>query len=68
MQFEPVIEIDNIDHVHHILIYKCHDLTGTPGANASAPCYQVHEEARRCYFSVLIAGWAVGGGVRKHIN
>ena len=65
LQFEPVIQINNIDHVHHILVYKCHNLTNTAGEDNSAPCRQVHEEAIRCYYNVLIAGWAVGGGVRK---
>ena len=54
-----------MDHVHHMLVYKCHDLTNSPGANNSDECSDVHAEARYCYLNLLIAGWAVGAGVKN---
>ena len=48
-----------------MLVYKCRNLTNTPAATASGPCHTVHEEARACLGNLLIAGWAVGAGVRK---
>ena len=56
---------DTIDHVHHMLVYKCHDLTNTSGANINDVCDNVHEEVNYCYANVLIGGWAVGAGVRN---
>ena len=49
-----------------MLIYKCDDLTNSPGANSSDVCDEVHEEARRCTRNLLIGGWAVGAGVRHN--
>ena len=48
-----------------MLVYKCLDLTNSPAATASGPCHSVHEEANACRGNLLIAGWAVGAGVRK---
>jgi len=67
LQFEPVLQASTANHVHHMLIYKCRDLTGSPAANVSGPCYSVHPEAQACRGNLLIAGWAVGAGVRKLI-
>ena len=60
-----MLQPDTIDHVHHMLVYKCHDLTGSPAANSSDECHSVHEEATYCYANLLIGGWAVGAGVRN---
>ena len=49
-----------------MLVYKCMDLTNSSAANTSAPCHSVHEEANACRGNLLIAGWAVGAGVRKY--
>ena len=49
--------------MHHILIYKCYDLTDRPGANSSDVC-DAHAEVHRCRSNLLLAGWAVGAGVR----
>ena len=53
------------DHVHHLLVYKCHNFRDSSAANESNMCHQVHEEARFCRANLLIAGWAVGAGVSK---
>ena len=53
------------DHVHHILVYKCREFRDSSAANENNVCRQIHEKAERCPNSLLIAGWAVGGGVRK---
>ena len=59
-----MLQPNTSDHVHHILVYKCHDLTGTPAASSSDVCSDIHEEAIACQGDLLIAGWAIGGGVR----
>ena len=64
MQFEAVLQENTSDHVHHILVYKCDDLTDSPLANSSDVCTVLHEEGRRCRRNLLISGWAVGAGVR----
>jgi len=59
-----MISSDTTAHVHHMLVYKCSDLTSIVGANnADGPCHSIHEEARDCQDNLLIAGWAVGAGV-----
>jgi len=66
LQFEPVITSDTTAHVHHMLLYKCADLTSIVGANnADGRCHTVHEEARDCRDNLLIAAWAVGAEVCK---
>ena len=60
-----MLQQSTADRVHHMLIYKCHDLTNSTAANNSAECENVHPEARYCRANLLIAGWAVGAGVRK---
>ena len=64
LQFEPMLQANTSDHVHHILIYKCDDLTNSSAANTSDVCDDVHPEADRCRANLLIGGWAVGAGVR----
>ena len=49
-----------------MLVYKCLDLTNSTAANASGPCRSIHEEAQACLGNLLIAGWAVGAGVRNY--
>ena len=60
-----MLQADTMDHVHHMLVYKCHDLTSSPAANISDVCDNVHPEITYCYANVLIGGWAVGAGVRN---
>ena len=67
LQFEALLQENTSNHVHHILVYKCDDLTDSPAANSSDVCEELHAEARRCRINLLIAGWAVGAQVRKHI-
>ena len=62
-----MLQPDTIDHVHHMLVYKCHDLTNSPAANNSDECSDVHAEARYCYANLLIGGWAVGAGVKNFV-
>ena len=59
-----MLQENTSDHVHHMLIYKCGDLTD--GANSSDECDNVHAEARLCRRNLLIGGWAVGAGVRHN--
>ena len=61
IQFEPVITSETTAHVHHMLIYKCKDLTEANVTNG--PCHTIHQEARDCRNNLLVAGWAVGAGV-----
>ena len=63
---EPLLQGNTSDHVHHMLIYKCSDLTNSSAATSSSICDHLHEEADACRSSLLIGGWAVGAGVRKH--
>ena len=65
LQFEPLIQMNTSDHLHHLLIYKCDDLTNSPAATTSGVCHSIHEEASACRTNLLVAGWGVGGGVRK---
>ena len=65
LQFEPVLQSNTSNHVHHMLVYKCHDLTNSGAANSNSECEELHAEARYCRANLLIAGWAVGAGVRK---
>ena len=65
LQFEALLQENTSDHVHHILVYKCDDLTNSSGANSSDVCEELHAEARRCRINLLIAGWAVGAQVCK---
>ena len=60
-----MLQPDNIDHVHHMLVYKCHDFPNGTAANISDECANVHAEARLCYDNLLIGGWAVGAGVKN---
>ena len=59
-----MLQPDTIEHVHHMLVYKCHDFMNISAANASDVCDDVHAEARLCQSNLLISGWAVGAGVR----
>ena len=58
-----MISSSNVRHVHHILVYKCAELTTPDSKNANGPCDDIHEEASDCKRNLLIAGWAVGAGV-----
>ena len=49
-----------------MLVYKCRDLTNSSAATTSAPCHSVHEEANACRGNLLVAGWAIGAGVRQY--
>ena len=63
-----MLQANTSDHIHHILIYKCDDLTNSSAANTSDVCDDVHPEADRCRVNLLIGGWAVGAGVRIHTH
>ena len=58
---------DTMDHVHHMLVYKCHDFVNMSAADANDVCDDVHAEASSCRANLLIGGWAVGAGVRNII-
>ena len=59
-----MLQSDTIDHVHHMLVYKCHDFVNMSAANSSDVCSNVHAEAIFCRTNLLIGGWAIGAGVR----
>ena len=60
-QYSAVIE--NLAHVHHILVYICAALNETQ-VNNSVPCIgNVGESLDECRGGEIIASWAVGGGV-----
>ena len=55
--------IENLAHVHHILVYICAALNETQ-VNNSVPCIgNVGESLDECRGGEIIASWAVGGGV-----
>ena len=56
---------DTIEHVHHMLVYKCHDFMNMSAANSNDVCNNVHAEASLCRANLLIGGWAVGAEVKK---
>ena len=68
LQFEPLLQPNTSERVHHILIYKCHDLTNSTAANTSDFCDDIHPEADLCRLNLLIGGWAVGAGVRIYTH
>ena len=60
-----MLQPNTTDHVHHMLVYKCHNFTDSTAVNSNGECEDVHAEARYCRANLLIAGWAIGAGVRK---
>jgi len=62
-QFSPLIDNGNSEFVHHMLVYLCAGLNETE-VNVSAPCFgNAGATLSECLGGVLIAGWAVGGGI-----
>jgi len=62
-QYSPLIDNQNIELVHHMLVYLCAGLNET-AVNDSAPCFgNAGATLSECLSGDLIAGWAVGGGV-----
>ena len=63
LQYSPLIDNENFDYVHHMLVYICAGLNEAE-VNDSAPCRGgVGVSLSACLAGEVLAGWAVGGEV-----
>lgn len=65
LQFEPIIEEKNQQHLHHFVLYECH----VPDSEShyekwldvdGVQCYSANMPNSWNYCSSLLLGWAVG--------
>ncbi|XP_062515545.1 DBH-like monooxygenase protein 1 homolog [Corticium candelabrum] len=64
IRFEPVVQANHSELVHHIVIYSCHEgLTSHLNTSweCNDPLESVPDSIRRCRGASQIAAWAVGG-------
>ena len=54
-----------MDHVHHMLVYRCADLTNSSAASTNEPCHSIPSEAQACRANILLGAWAIGAEVRN---
>ena len=65
LQFEPYVQEGNEGLVHHLLVYECH---GKFNDSLYGPGFDCGNTAnipfKQCFYSNIVAVWAVGGEVR----
>ena len=66
LQYEPLIQKKNIEHVHHIVVHMCPNLTDAD-VGASFECYTSKTPRRYMMCPEVVLAWAVGGVVSLYI-
>ena len=63
IQFNPIVSPENIEKVHHILLYECDGMTEDEHAY-EGPCWNsdTPRKLNQCNFGKIVTAWAIGGG------